>query len=195
MPVSSPALLRIDPDRLRCTVRRRAPIAGEPPAGSRTRAREITPSRLVSRCGEAAVRPVPFRALEPAVAVEVEIVELDLACEARLRADHFEAAQDAVAVAIERAELGGAAMPFVALDAAVVVAVEIVEVVAAVVVQAFTEELRQIDRVVAIAIDAAERLDVEVPFVRRQPAVAVVIEVGEVGCASNSGSARSGSGA
>ena len=97
------------------------------------------------------------------------------------RADHFVAAQHAVAVAIEPRELGGAAVPFGALDAAVVVPVHVVERVVAHVVDALAEEFLQADRVVAVGVDAAERLEIEVPLVGREPVVAVVIEAGEVG--------------
>src|SRR5687767_9069540 len=114
---------------------------------------------------EAGVRPVPLGARQRAVAVEVEILELIPGVEALLAADHFEAAQDAVAVGVEAVELGGAAMPFGALDAAVVVPVHVVELRIAHIFYAFTEELLHANRVVAVGVDAAEGLEIEMPLV------------------------------
>src|SRR6185436_19655425 len=57
--------------------------------------------------------------------------------------------------------------------------VEIVERIHAIVVVVRAEELRLAQPAIAIPIDAAERLEVEVPFVRRDSAIAIVIEIGE----------------
>ena len=70
-------------------------------------------------------------------------------------------------------------MPLVARHASVVVDVEIVEAVVAIVIEAVAEELGDGDRVVAVPVDAAERLEIEMPLVGGQPSVTVVVEVVE----------------
>src|SRR5688572_15761085 len=172
-----PAVLRVDRDAAaaRCRARRRR-AAGDVELLPRDDAVAIAIARA-----EAGVRPVPLGARQRAVAVEVEILELIPSVEALLAADHFKTAQDAVAVGVHAVELGGAAMPFGALDAAVVVPVHVVELGVAHIVNALAEKLLQADRVVAIGVDSTERLEIEVPLVGREAAVAIVIETGEVG--------------
>ena len=123
---------------------------------------------------------MPFVAGERSVAVVIEIGKLiPRVAGGVLAADHFEPAEHAIAVPIELVEDIGAAIPFASLDPSVVVPVEVVEIISAEIVPSLAQKLRLIQRAVTISIDATERFDVEVPFVRRNPAIAVVVEIVE----------------
>ena len=76
-------------------------------------------------------------------------------------------------------------MPLGPFDTSVVVEIEVVEIVTAIVLVVRAEKLGLIERIVAIAIDAPERLEVVMPLVRADAAVAIVVEIVEARPASS----------
>ena len=125
---------------------------------------------------------MPLVAADRTVAVVVqrgELIILVIRCVHA--ADHLETAQHAVAIPIEAREYRVAAIPFRALDAPVVVPVEIVEARVPGIVDLTAEKFRLAEGAVPITVDAPERLEIEMPFVRTDAAVAIVIEIIEAG--------------
>ena len=122
---------------------------------------------------------MPFVPGNGAVAVNVQARKLVSWTGDALLAGHLETAEPAVTIPIEPREGIIAAMPFVALYAAVSVDVEVIERVPAVVIHVRAQELRAVQRVIAIPIRPQKCLAVVVPFVRGDAAIAVVVETGE----------------